>query len=323
MSTLALIIAACAAGLAGAAAGYLTARHRIAGLNKDLAAATGRDRLTGIPNRTQLTARLRELNAGRHNAVLAIINIDGFADINRFGYRIADQLLVLLACRIRAHARQRGGEVFRLRADEFAAVWPAEAGQAQLLTRELLDELAQPTELQVADRPVIVHLTASAGVTTLTPTGGGDPARRPLTEANAALQHAKKSRHGSIIGWHTGLPVLPRHRRSPHHRRSSTNEAYLTYVSGFDSPTIALLDVAARAGIAVAYLDRAAIEATRGQALTDDQWSRITPQLDWYDEDVSGGDTNLAFLEQVFHKAGVPFDPDGDSGTAAPGQPDR
>jgi hypothetical protein len=216
--------------------------------------------------------------------------------------------------------------VFRLRADEFAALWPASAGHAQLLTAELLDELAQPIELHVADRPVIVHVTASAGVTTLTPTGGGTPDRRLLTEADTALQHAKKAGRGSIIGWHSDLPVLPRRRRARHedageltgeHRHSTARtEAYRAYVGCFDSPTIALLDLAARAGIAVAYLDRAAIEGHRGQALTDTQWSRITGQLDWYDEHVSGisgGYTNLAFLEQVFHKAVVPFDPDGDS----------
>jgi hypothetical protein len=80
--------------------------------------------------------------------------------------------------------------------------------------------------------------------------------------------------------------------------------AYDTYVACFTSPTAALLDLAARAGIAVAYLDRDTIEVDR--ALTDDEWRKITDELDWYDEHVStSGEVNAFFLDQVFASAGV------------------
>jgi hypothetical protein len=84
--------------------------------------------------------------------------------------------------------------------------------------------------------------------------------------------------------------------------------AYHAYVRCFTSPTMAMLELARRAGIAVAYLDRAAIEADIDRSLTDDEWDRITFHLDWYDEHVSGsggGDLNAAFLDQVFAAAGV------------------
>ena len=41
----------------------------------------------------------------------------------------------------------------------------------------------------------------------------------------------------------------------------SVDDAYHAYVTCFSDPTMALLDLAGRAGIAVAYLDRGAIEA--------------------------------------------------------------
>ncbi len=90
--------------------------------------------------------------------------------------------------------------------------------------------------------------------------------------------------------------------------QSPVMAAYHAYVGGFTSPTMALLELAGRAGIAVAYLDRGAIEADIDRSLTDDEWDRIALHLDWYDEHVSGsggGDLNAAFLDQVFAAAGV------------------
>ncbi len=84
--------------------------------------------------------------------------------------------------------------------------------------------------------------------------------------------------------------------------------AYQAYVGCFTDATAALRDLAGRAGIAVAYLDRSAIETDTGRTLTDDEWDRINHQLDWYGEHVrgsGGGELNAAFLDQVFAAAGV------------------
>lgn len=93
-------------------------------------------------------------------------------------------------------------------------------------------------------------------------------------------------------------------------------EAYDAYVACFTNPTMALLDLASRAQIAVAYLDRDTIEADR--SLTDAEWEAIAYQLDWYDEHVSGvagGDLNASFLDQVFAAAGVARHLDDDTAT--------
>lgn len=86
----------------------------------------------------------------------------------------------------------------------------------------------------------------------------------------------------------------------------AAHAAYAAYVACFNDPTQALVDLAWQAGIAVAYLDRESIEADTGRELTDDEWDKVSCQLDWYDEHVSGsGDLNSAFLDQVFAAAGV------------------
>jgi hypothetical protein len=88
----------------------------------------------------------------------------------------------------------------------------------------------------------------------------------------------------------------------------SPTAAYEAFVGCFSDPTVALLDLASRAGIAVAYLDRGAIEAD-SRPLTDDEWDRITYHLADYDQHVSGnGDLNAAFLDHLFVAAGLERD---------------
>jgi hypothetical protein len=82
-------------------------------------------------------------------------------------------------------------------------------------------------------------------------------------------------------------------------------EAYEAYVGCFTDPTAALLEFAHRAGIAVAWLDRGAIEAD-SRDLTDDEWSLLRDQLYQYDEHVSAtDDLNSLFLDQIFSDAGI------------------
>ncbi|MEV4706795.1 hypothetical protein [Actinoplanes sp. NPDC049316] len=86
---------------------------------------------------------------------------------------------------------------------------------------------------------------------------------------------------------------------------SPITAAYQAYIGCFSDPTMALLDLAGRAGIAVAYLDRGAIEAD-SRPLTDDEWDRLTYQLDSYDQHVSNsGDLNASFLDHIFAAVGV------------------
>jgi hypothetical protein len=90
--------------------------------------------------------------------------------------------------------------------------------------------------------------------------------------------------------------------------------AYQAYVGCFTDATAALLHLAERAGVAVAWLDRGAIEAD-SRALSDDEWDLVRDELYQYDEHVSAtDDVNSLFLDQIFSDAGVErFSDDADS----------
>jgi hypothetical protein len=79
--------------------------------------------------------------------------------------------------------------------------------------------------------------------------------------------------------------------------------AYQAYVAGFANPVDAVGDLAERAGVAVAYLDRAAIEEC-SRTLSDDEWSLIRGELHQYDQYISADDNDL-FLDQIFSDAGL------------------
>jgi hypothetical protein len=81
--------------------------------------------------------------------------------------------------------------------------------------------------------------------------------------------------------------------------------AYQAYVGCFTDPVAALLHLAEHAGIAVAWLDRGAIEAD-SRPLSHDEWNLIRAELYQYDEYVSAtGEVNSLFLDRIFSDAGL------------------
>jgi hypothetical protein len=62
-------------------------------------------------------------------------------------------------------------------------------------------------------------------------------------------------------------------------------------------------NLAERAGIAVAYLDRPAIEEC-SRTLSDDEWALIRDELHHYDQYISASDNDM-FLDQIFSDAGL------------------
>jgi len=214
-NTLAVIATALAAALLGLMSGYAIAARQRSRLRHALrlaAHAAHHDKLTGLPNRETLTRQLA--NPGSRTLVLAIVNLDRFAAINRlWGHRVGDQLLVLQAHRARYQARH-DGVCYRLRRDEFAVVWPATADHAAQLADQLLAALAEPVELYVHDHPVTVTVCATAGVTT---GAGTSSAGLLLARADTALQHAKQTARGTALLWRPSLAALPRPDRQPAH----------------------------------------------------------------------------------------------------------
>lgn len=111
------------------------------------------DPLTGLPNRRLLRERFgQQLNlmsaAGKQLAV-ALIDLDGFKDVNdRLGHEAGDRLLKQIARRLQDSLR--GGDIVsRLGGDEFALILPEIHGRADLdrPLRALLDAVAEPVDL--------------------------------------------------------------------------------------------------------------------------------------------------------------------------------
>jgi diguanylate cyclase (GGDEF)-like protein/PAS domain S-box-containing protein len=144
------------------------------------------DSLTGLLNRAALLPLLAQLPAAP--AALAIIDIDGFGELNdTFGTAAGDAVLEALAVRLTEATGDRGA-LARLGADEFGVLMSGvDTRAARALTEELVGV--------VADRPVEVagaHLTvtASAGIAL---------ADDLLLHATEALAEAKTRGRGAIV----------------------------------------------------------------------------------------------------------------------------
>jgi GGDEF domain-containing protein len=88
------------------------------------------------------------------------------------------------------------GALFRMRRDEFAVIVAAGTADPVRLAERLVAVVAEPTELRVDGRVVIVAVTACAGIAVTTAGAGG--ARIVLAHADTALRHAKSVGRGRI-----------------------------------------------------------------------------------------------------------------------------
>ncbi len=156
----AAVLIACGAVLA--VAGYalvLRYRAQIQGLHDELARcrhAARHDVLTGLPNRAVLAD---QLDTGTV-AVLALIDLDGFKQINdTHGHLAGDHVLRVVATRL-TEAVDGAGTAIRLGGDEFALTWPHPPTDPFAVVQSVLEHLAHPIRLPDGSRQVP---TATAG----------------------------------------------------------------------------------------------------------------------------------------------------------------
>jgi diguanylate cyclase (GGDEF)-like protein/PAS domain S-box-containing protein len=152
------------------------------------------DALTGLPNRRQLTERLRLAIAGaprrRLSTAVVYIDLDGFKAVNdQYGHARGDELLVALAARMRNAVRE-SDTVARLGGDEFVVLLQDLEGKVDCtaLLERLRDACAQP--VRMAGRQV--RVSASIGVAMLRP---GEPA-----EAHQLLRMADQAMYQAKLG---------------------------------------------------------------------------------------------------------------------------
>jgi diguanylate cyclase (GGDEF)-like protein len=167
----------------------------------ELAAAAGRDPLTGLLNRRGLAERFPGLRAAtRHDERVAVVlvDVDSFKHVNDVhGHDAGDGVLVALADVMRATARE-GDLVSRQGGEELAWVGTCADAQHAAAAAERLRAAVATTPMPHGER-----LTVSAGVafsTDATQTApDAEALSRLLVRADAALYEAKRAGRDRVV----------------------------------------------------------------------------------------------------------------------------
>ena len=151
------------------------------------------DPLTRLPNRTQLRRRLQTALQGGAPAVLLLLDLDRFKDINdMLGHAAGDMLLQAVARRLQRCVRD-SDLVARLGGDEFAILLadrpdPVSAG---VLSQRLVDEIATPFD--VGGHRMVIGTSVGVAVA-----GAGMDEGDLTRNADQALYAAKAQGRGTF-----------------------------------------------------------------------------------------------------------------------------
>jgi diguanylate cyclase (GGDEF)-like protein len=127
------------------------------------------DDLTGLPNRAefmrQATLNIAQLHRQGRTAVIAILDLDGFKQVNdQFGHQSGDEVLRIVGQRLQMASRE-SDMIGRLGGDEFALLLPdVSAHQAQAFIARIHSSLCdQPIRSSITEH----RIGATIGVTSL------------------------------------------------------------------------------------------------------------------------------------------------------------
>ena len=156
------------------------------------------DPLTGLPNRNLLQDRLTQAMGGSRRSgrqvAVAFVDLDNFKVINdSLGHAVGDRLLQTIADRL-SHSLREVDTVARYGGDEFVLILADQStvsDLAQTLARIQL-QIAEPVMLDEHD----LRVSASIGVTVYT--NEADDITALLSQADAAMYHAKASGRGQF-----------------------------------------------------------------------------------------------------------------------------
>jgi diguanylate cyclase (GGDEF)-like protein len=151
------------------------------------------DDLTGLPNRTLLTDRLRRASRSASRTgtgpMLLFLDLDNFKAINdRFGHSAGDSLLVAVSERLLALVRG-SDTVARLGGDEFV-ILAEDLEDPMTAARSLAERIHQTMRAPIPVGERELHTSVSIGITTVVP--DADP-EVCLAQADAAMYQAKRS----------------------------------------------------------------------------------------------------------------------------------
>jgi diguanylate cyclase (GGDEF)-like protein/PAS domain S-box-containing protein len=151
------------------------------------------DQLTGLPNRASFMERLvQALESNGEDGILSVLflDLDAFKLVNdTLGHSAGDELLVLVAERLRRVQQGSGRMVARFGGDEFAILVEdlTETSEAIQIAERILSELREPlvvNEYRLA-------MTTSVGIAFRTGRASEGAAMNLLREADIALYEAK------------------------------------------------------------------------------------------------------------------------------------
>jgi len=171
------------------------------------------DSLTGFANRTGLQHLLAELKPHDAPFALAMMDLDGFKQINdALGFPIGDQMLLAVAARIR-ELMAESDEVARIGGDEFAWVLAGETERERVGERiaYLLAAMSRPFNLGTPDNPVEISISGSVGVAFF-PADGID-LHRLLRSAELALNNMRAGGGRGFRYFDPALQAAVEHRR--------------------------------------------------------------------------------------------------------------
>ncbi len=177
-------------------------------LQDQVVAGTGRDELTGLPNRWSaarfLAAELADGGDGAGAPVLVLsVGVDGLDQVrDTHGRHIGDELLVRVAARARRSVRQ-GDLLCRLAGDEFALVCPDldEAG-AWVVAARLRDAMSRPFQFDSTE------VVAAASVA-FASSHAASTADSLLDAAGAARRAGATDAGSDVVPGGGGAPVEP------------------------------------------------------------------------------------------------------------------
>lgn len=153
------------------------------------------DALTGLPNRVLLADRLSQAirQARRQKRLLAVVylDLDGFKAINdSYGHDVGDQLLMVIASRMRAAMREQD-TIARLGGDEFVALL-TDLSSTEVI-EPLLKRLAEAAASPLFIGNLGLQVSASLGVAFYPQEQEEVSASQLLRQADQAMYQAKMS----------------------------------------------------------------------------------------------------------------------------------
>ena len=180
----------------------------LATANKELERLALYDELTGLPNRTLLSQRLRygifQAKDQSQPLAMLMLDLDYFKEVNdSLGHRIGDELLIQVGHRIHGVLRDKD-TVARVGGDEFSLILPNTHGNHTIQIVQRILKSLEPPFVIAGNR---LSIAASVGVANFPE--HGDDANQLMQRADIAMYLAKRGKKGYAVFSHGQSVIHP------------------------------------------------------------------------------------------------------------------